>query len=145
MPEVLHAQTLESLHLAHQGESGMILRTQQSVWWPNITADVTSTRATCTSCNTNAPTQLPLPPVDPVVPQYPFRLVCSDYFYYQGHTYLLIVDRYSNWPVLRKCKSDTAEELITALREYFCTYGVPEEFTSDGGPAYIAESTKNFF
>ena len=42
VPEVLRAQTLESLHLAHQGESGMILRTQQSVWWPNITADITN-------------------------------------------------------------------------------------------------------
>ena len=82
--------------------------------------------------------------MDPPTPQYPFQLIVSDYFYYTGHTYLLVVDRYSNWPVLRKCKSDTAEELVTALREYFVTYGVPDQLTSDGGPPYVAEVTKNF-
>ena len=46
--------------------------------------------------------------------------------------------------MLRKCKSDTAEELVTALREYFCIYGVPDELTSDGGPPYVAQTTKNF-
>ena len=144
VPKILRAQTLSNLHSAHQGESGMILRTQHSVWWPGITSDVASTRARCTACNQNAPTQLPLPPVDPPSPQYPFQLIVSDYFYHKGHTYLLVVDRYSNWPVIRKCRSDTAEELVTALREYFVTYGVPDQLASDGGPPYVAEVTKNF-
>ena len=123
VPEVLRPQTLDALHSAHQGESGMILRTQQSVWWPGITSDIASKRAQCTDCNQNAPTQLPLPPKDPPTPKYPFQLIGSDYFYHQGHTYLLVVDRYSNWPVLRKCKSDTAEELVTALRVFLYLWG----------------------
>ena len=144
IPEVLRDQTLQALHLAHQGESGMHLRMQESNWWPNITRDIATTRATCSTCHKNAPTQLPLPPVQPQVPQYPFQLICSDYFHFEGHNYLVIVDRYSNWPVLKKCKSDTADELVTCLREYFTTYGVPEQITSDGGSAYLAETMQQF-
>ena len=144
IPKVLRQQTLQSLHLAHQGESSMQLRTQESVWWPNITKDIATTRATCTTCHKNAPTQQPLPPVQPPVPQYPFQLICSDYFHFEGQNYLVIADRYSNWPVLKKCKSDTAEELVTCLRDYFTTYGVPEPITSDGGSSYRAEATQQF-
>ena len=55
-----------------------------------------------------------------------------------------MVDRYSNWPTIRKCRSETADELIESLREYFCTYGVPTELTTDGGMSYMAESTQKF-
>ena len=73
VPEDLRQLTLDALHSAHQGESGMILRTQQSVWWQKISNDIASKRAACTTCNQNAPTQLPLPPVDPPTPKYPFN------------------------------------------------------------------------
>ena len=143
-PELLRPQTLQVLHLAHQGESGMVLRTHESVWWPGITNDVTRTRAACTTCHRNAPTQSPLPPVQPPTPQYPFQLISSDYFNHEGHNYLVIVDRYSNWPVLKRCKTETAEELISALREFFCSYSVPLQLTSDGAPTYLADATQQF-
>ena len=144
IPRALRHQTLQSLHQAHQGESSMNLRTQEAVWWPNITSDISTTRAKCLECHKNAPTQLPLPPVQPPSPQFPFQMISSDYFFSDGHNYLVVVDRYSNWPLIKKCRSDTAEELVTALREVFCTYGVPEQLTSDGGPSYLADHTKQF-
>ena len=132
--QVLCPQTLQALLLAHQGETGMVLRTHEAVWWPNITSDITETRARCSTCHKNAPTQLPIPPVHPSLPQYPFQMISSVYFYYEGQNYLLFVDRYSNWPVIKKCKSESAEELVTALREFFSTYGVTEQITLDGAP-----------
>ena len=33
---------------------------------------------------------------------------------------------------------------MKVLREYFCTWGTPEELTSDGGSAYVAAATKRF-
>ena len=80
IPEVLRPEALQALHAAHQGESGMVLRTHQSMWWPNLTADIASIRAACTTCRANAPTQQPLPPYPPPVPQYPFQYVSTDYF-----------------------------------------------------------------
>ena len=120
----------------------MTLITHESVRWPNISSDISDTRAKCLTCTKNAPIQPPLPPVHSPLPLYPFQLISLDYFHYEGHNYLVIVDRYSNWPVLRQCKMETAGELVTSLREFFCNYGVPEEITSDGGPTYLADTTK---
>ena len=122
----------------------MVLRTSGSVWWPNISEDLAQKRESCQTCRHNAPTQLPTPPRPPSTPQYPFQLISSDYFVINGHTYLVIVDRYSNWPVIRKCKTESASELISSLREFFTTYGVPEQLASDGGSNYTAEQTRIF-
>ena len=76
-----------------------------------------------------------MPPVRPPMPDYPFQLVSSDFFSYAGKVYMVLVDRYSGWPSVRQCKTETAEELITVLREYFTTWRVLEELATDGGPA----------
>ena len=122
----------------------MTLRSQHSVWWPNLSKDIERVRASCLTCHKNAPSQQPLPPVNPPMPEHPFQLVSSDYFQLEGHVYLVLVDRYSNWPIVKKCKSETAEDLVESLREYFSNYGVPKEITTDGGMAYVADSTQRF-
>ena len=71
------------------------------------------------------------------------QLVASDYFSIAAKNYLVIVDRYSGWPVIRLCRDGTAEELTKALREFFCQYGTPEELATDGAPIYVSSHTKN--
>ena len=120
----------------------MALRTADSIWWPGITKDLDQVRQTCVTCTKNSPSQQPMPPVDPPSPDYPFQLVSADYFAVSGHNYLVVVDRYSNWPIVRKCKNETTQELVTALREYFCTYGVPQQLASDRGTNFVSQTTK---
>ena len=84
-----------------------------------MTKDIDLVRAACTTCNINAPSQQPLPPVHPPLPDFPFQLVSSDYFQLEGQTYLVMVDRYSNWPTIKRCRTESADELVEALREYF--------------------------
>ena len=55
-----------------------------------------------------------------------------------------MVDRYSNLPTVRKCRMESAEELVISLRDHFCTYGVPVELTMDGGMAYVSDHTQRF-
>ena len=144
VPTVLRPTVLRNLHLAHQGTSSMVLRTSESVWWPGVTNDLTQVRNSCLTCTKNAPSQSPMPPVQPPNPEYPFQFINADYFNISGHTYLVVVDRYSNWPVVRRCKTETAQELITSLREYFCTYGAPQQLASNGGANFTASATKQF-
>ena len=56
---------------------------------------------------------------------------------------MVIVDRYSNWPIIEQAK-DGAKGLIDALRRTFATYGIPDELASDGGPEFIASETGKF-
>merc|ERR1712059_230960 len=123
---------------------GMSFRAQDSVWWPNFSNDIKSVRDQCNACHRNAPSQPDMPAVAPPKPDYPMQLISSDYFNYAGRNYLLIVDRYSGWPVIRLCKDETAEELTRALREFFCTYGTPEEIATDGASVYVSSHTQRF-
>ena len=52
------------------------------------------------------------------------------------------MDRYSNWPIVKK--TNRAAGLIKCLRGEFVTYGVPVEFSSDGGPEFVASETQSF-
>ena len=118
-------------------------RAEASVFWPGITADIHHIRSTCMACNRMAPSQPKAPPADIMQPSYPFQLVCADYFMFKGKTYLIIVGRYSNWPIIQRAEGGSSG-LIKCLRQTFATYGIPDELASDGGKEFTAQLTKQF-
>ena len=142
IPPRLRKEVLLALHSAHQGIASMTARSNISVFWPGITAQIANLRERCLECNRIAPSQPNAPPTALVEPEYPFQCICADFFSYKGIHYLIIVDRYSNWPIVRR--TNRADGLIKCLREEFVTYGIPEELSSDGGPQFIAAETQAF-
>ncbi len=84
-----------------------------------------------------------MPSTTPIEPEYPFQHLCADYFHHEGASYLVLVDRYSGWPIVTKV-ADGASGLITVLRDTFSAYGIPETLTSDGGPEFAAHATRDF-
>ena len=143
IPTSLRQDCLSALHSAHQGVSSMIARAEASVFWPGITSDITSLRSKCNHCNRMAPSQPSAPPTTLISPVYPFQCICSDFFHHKGINYLVIVDRYSNWPIVERT-SGGAAGLIDSLRRSFVTYGIAEEISSDGGPEFTAAATRQF-
>ena len=83
-----------------------------------------------------------MPPIPPPNPEYPMQQICSDIAHFNGHIYVVIVDRFTNWASIYP--ADRAEGLIRALRYHFITYGAPEELASDGGPEYTSAETRDF-
>ena len=128
IPPSLRHEVLFALHAVH---------------WPGITPAVNDMRARCDHCNRTAPSQPSAPPVPPISPAYPFQCVCADFFHYAGVYYLVVVDRYSNWPIV-EVASGGAQGLITCLRRVFVTYGISDELASDGGPEFTATATRQF-
>ena len=100
IPTSLCPTCLNALHATHQGVSRMTARAEASLFWPGITKDITATRERCATCNSNAPSQPAMPSVTPEEPLYPFQNIAADFFHHQGNTYLVLVDRYTNWPVV---------------------------------------------
>ena len=123
VPGGLRQAVLTTLHSAHQGVTGMMLRAGISVYWPIITADIQTVRDRCMLCNKTAPTLPKLPPVTPVVPQYPFEHVCMDYMTLDGYNYGIYVDRFTNWPGVYM--GSDAADVVTVLAKLCQDYGVP--------------------
>ena len=115
IPSSLRPTCLSALHAAHQGTLAMTAKAEASIFWPGIMNDIQATKTNCQHCNRMAPSQAALHPTPPTLPEYPFQCICADYFYYQGHTYLVIVDRYSNWPIVERAE-EGATGLIKTLR-----------------------------
>ncbi|CAG2222073.1 unnamed protein product [Mytilus edulis] len=143
IPPALRTNVLTILHSAHQGVTSMMSRAESSVFWPGITPAITTLRNECYQCNRMAPSQPCAPPTPPVYPDYPFQCLCADFFHYKGVNYLVVVDRYSNWPIIERAHNG-AQGLIDCLRRAFVTYGIPDELSSDGGPEFTASTTRQF-
>ena len=124
IPQALRQDVLLALHSAHQGVTAMTARAESSVFWPGITADISKTRSQCMHCNRMTPSQPSAPPAPTTLPTYLFQCICADYFQYKGMSYLVIVDRYSNWPIVER-NTDGADGLVASLRRTFVTYGIP--------------------
>ena len=143
IPPQLRDDILTTLHSAHQGVTSMIARAETSVFWPGITPAIKAVRLHCNHCNRMAPSQPNAPPTPPVQPEYPFQYICADFFHYKGINYLVVVDRYSNWPIVERAQ-EGSKGLINCLRRTFTTFGIPDECASDGGPEFTASTTRQF-
>ena len=146
IPPKLRTEVLENLHSAHQGVTMMNARAESSVFWPGITNDIIKIRARCCHCDQMAPSQPSAPPVTPIRPEYPFQCICADYCQKEGSNYLIMVDRYSSWPIVHRAGYGemTSKNLISALKIHCGTYGIPEELSSDGGPQLESMETNQF-
>ena len=143
IPTSLRSDCIQALHSAHQGVSMMTARAESSIFWPGITNSIAHVRAQCVHCNRMAPSQPSAPPAPRVEALYPFQCICADYFHYKGHAYIVIVDRYSGWPIVERA-ANGATGLVSCLRRTFATYGIPDELASDGGTEFTSTLTRTF-
>ncbi len=143
IPPTLREQILTVLHSTHQGVTSMTAHAESTVFWPGITSAITALCENCSSCNRMTPSQPSAPPYPTTLPSYPFQCICADFFHYKGMNYLVVVDRYSNWPIVEKARDGSAG-LVDCLRRTFATYRIPDECATDGGPQFTAGSTQQF-
>ena len=145
VPKSLQKAVLTGLHAAHQGVVSMSNRAQQAVFWPGIFKDLEATRAQCRDCCTKTPSQPALPPAPLTSPEYPFQMVSTDYCSIKGKTWLVIVDRFTGWLSVFYFVSDaSARKLVEIFREYFSTFGVACEISSDSGSQYTSHEFATF-
>ena len=77
-------------------------------------------------------------------PEFPFQSTATDLFHYQGHKFLLYVDRFSAWLEIALTPRSDACTIIDNLRRWFTTFGVPMILASDGGPPFDSGSYTRF-
>ena len=87
----------------------------------------------CSQCVENSPSQPADPPENLISPSYPFEHVSGEFFEIRGMAFLILVDRYTSWPIVYRFHKSTSEELIKVMRKIFENFGIPSTFYSDGG------------
>jgi hypothetical protein len=64
---------------------------------------------------------------------------------YAGRQWLIIIDQFSGWPIVRNLGKDAPTSKITDdLLKMFEQFGLPEQIFSDGGPQFESEEFAKF-
>ena len=77
-------------------------------------------------------------------PEKPMDIVYCDIFKTSGYSYLVMSDKYSNWPWVEHINRCTTSSIISILRSWFAAYGFPKKLVSDGGPQFKSIEFRNW-
>ena len=98
----------------------------------------------CKKYTEDAPTQPRDPPEKLITARYPFQYIVADFFEIKSTQFLVIVDRFSSWPIVYKFAKANSFKLMKCMRKIFETYGVPQVLTSDGGTQFTSAQFSDF-
>ena len=145
VPAALRRRTLTRLHDSHRGVEATKRRAKQTVFWPGIDSDISSTVAACEPCQVLQPSLQQEPLHNDDHPDRPFESVSADFFAVAGKSFLVITDRLSGWPVVIPCYNNTtASNTIRMFCRYFREVGVPLRLRTDGGPQFTSHDFQEF-
>ena len=144
IPQTEQNATLAVLHMGHYATDKMNFRARETVYWPGITDDIKITYQKCTICAKHARTiqKETLQPTE--TPANAWDKLGLDVFQLNGIHYLLTVDYFSCFPVLRRLHSLHSQSVITALKQIFTELGIPKTIVSDGETQFTAQEFKDF-
>ena len=143
VPPSLRAETLQRIHEGHQGIEKCRMRARSSVWWPDISTQITLAVQECPICAKEAFNGSE-PWMTTPLPEYPWQIVGTDLFELKNDHYMLIVDYFSRYPEVIKLTSTTSANVIKGLQAAFSRHGIPEVVRSDNGPQYASQEFTQF-
>ena len=62
----------------------------------------------------------------------------------EGYYYLIVVDSFSRWPEVRRCKNPTSEIVIRFLYELFARFGIVDSIVADNRSQFTSKDFKDF-
>ena len=139
IPESCRHKILDQLHEGHFGIDRTKLHARDSVYWPNINKDIECLVKTCALCQEHSHRNSKDPAIPRDIPIQAWTTIQMDLFMLDGHSFLLVVDVTSRFPVVRILKNEMATSVINALKSIYCNFGLPKRIISDNGPCFKAK------
>ena len=146
IPEVKREQILKQIHEGHLGLNKCQMHAKETVYWPGLNDQLEQLILNCQLClkySKSKNKSTPQTTLGHEVPPVPWSKVATDIFHYESQPYLLIVDYTSRFPIVRKLKSMSVQNVAVHFKSIFLEYGWPDTIVSDNGPCYAAELFTN--
>ena len=144
VPKILQKKILRDFHIGHPGISRMKSLMRSYVYWPKMDSDIESTVKSCKgralAAKAPAVKISPWPKTDQ-----PWSRIHVDFAGpLDGFYYLIVVDSFTKWPEIMKCRKPTTDNTVNFLHELFARFGVPDCIVSDNGTQFTSNSFKEF-
>lgn len=146
IPQNLRTRMLQLAHEGHPGETLMITRLRDRVWWPGMDEDARKTVKHCEGCRLVSRPSAPEPMRRRAMPNEPWIDVAMDFLGpLPSNVYLLvIVDYYSRYKEVCIMKRITSEETIKQIEPIFVRLGYPRTITLDNGRQFISTEFEDY-
>ena len=144
IPETLKQKYLMQIHQGHQGIEACRSRAREFVFWINLNNDLKQLVEKCDICQAQQNSTPIIQKYVSEVPPHPWHTLGSDLFYFQRIDFLVVVDYFSKYLIVRKIQNSTSSAVIKELGMIFSKFGKPQIFRSDNGPCYSSQEFKLF-
>ena len=144
IPETLKQKYLMQIHQGHQGIETCRTRAREFVFWISINNDLKELVEKCDICQFQQNSTPIIQKYVSEVPPHPWHTLGSDLFYFQRIDFLVVVDYFSKYLIIRKIPNSTSSAVIKELGMIFSEFGKPQIFRSDNGPCYSSQEFKLF-
>ena len=138
IPETLKQKYLMQIHQGHQGIEACRSRAREFVFWVNINSDLKELVEKCDICQSQQNSTAIVQKYVSEVPPHPWHTLGSDLFCFQRIDFLVVVDYFSKYLIVRKIPNSTSSAVIKELGMIFSEFGKPQIFRSDNGPCYAS-------
>ena len=129
---------------SHLGIDKCIQRAKSSVYWPNISEDIKTIVNKCEKCLPNCHHNQKEPYIPFDIPIVAWKTITTDLFVFQDKTYIVVVDLFSRFPVIRQLHGESIQLVLDALKNVISNFGMPENIISDNGPCYKSQEFNDF-
>jgi transposase InsO family protein len=119
-------------------------RARELVFWPGINKEIESVVKNYSVCAEYRCSNQKEPMFPHEIPKYPWQIVATDIFFWNGDDYLLVVDYYSRFWEMFKISNTKSYTINAKMKILFARHGVPEVVKSDNGPQYSSGEFAEF-
>ena len=145
IPKALQENMIKNAHLGHQGMTRTNELLKLHAWFPQMKTKVEQLISKCVcQCVSSKLKREPI--IMSEMPAGPWTEIVIDYkgpFRIGGYL-VVLVDKYSRYPIVNEVKSTTAKELIKFLDEIFSLFGLVKKIDSDNGPPFTSDEFSSY-
>ena len=119
-------------------------RARTSFFWPSINQDIESHLSKCHPCATFQEKQPKETLLNDPVSTKPWHALAMDKFDFNGKHYLIVVDCFSKFIVVKPSKDLTSRTTINNLLDIFSEHGFPATIRCDQGHNFVSTEFVDF-
>ena len=145
IPKTLQQKYLDRIHSGHQGIQRSLQKAREYIFWVNYTKHIKETTEKCSLCQENsAALNTEKFKYISTVPPHPWHMLGTDLFYFRKQDFLVLIDYFSKFLIVRKLPNSTSNAVIKELGLIFTEFGKPFILRSDNRPCYASQEFQFF-
>ena len=139
----MRPEMLQYIHEGHQGKERCLLRARNTVFWSKMTYNIQQLIEKCITCQEYGKSQLIIGTTQEL-PPFPWPTLATDMFYWKRMDFLIVIDVFSKYIIVRKLPNSTSAAVYIELSMIVTELGLPHIIRSDNSLCYNSKEFQQF-